>query len=321
MNVLVTGGAGFIGRWLVAKLLADKHHVWVLDNLLNGHEENLSEFISHKHFKDLIIGDYADAKIYKKFQKVRMDKCFHLAARVVVQDSLDKPMECFQNDVTGVMVLLEYLRKTHTGLVFVSSCMVYDLAKSKTKINENHPVKPASPYSAYKLAAEHIALSYHYAYQLPVTILRPFNTYGPFQKSTGEGGVISIFLRQLLEGVPLTIYGSGRQTRDFLYVQDCAEFISRAGFLKKTNGHILNAGTGVDVSVNCLAKMICTDDKQIVHKVHIHPQSEIMKLVCDQTKSKKMLGWCPQTRLDKGLAETKFWLREQLQKRMIFQKI
>ncbi|MCH7505612.1 NAD-dependent epimerase/dehydratase family protein, partial [PVC group bacterium] len=153
------------------------------------------------------------------------------------------------------------------------------------------------------------------------TILRPFNTYGPFQKSTGEGGVISIFLRQLLEGVPLTIYGSGRQTRDFLYVQDCAEFISRAGFSKKTNGHILNAGTGVDVSVNHLAKMICTDDKQIVHKVHIHPQSEIMKLVCDQTKSKKMLGWCPQTRLDKGLAETKFWLREQLQKRMIFQKI
>src|SRR4029079_9165278 len=113
-------------------------------------------------------------------------------------------------------------------LVVMSTCMVYSLAAGDRGIAEDHPLRPASPYAASKIAADMLALSYFHAYRMPVTVVRPFNTYGPFQKSNSEGCVVSIFLKRDIANDPLLVKGSGEQTRDLLYVSDCAEFVVRA---------------------------------------------------------------------------------------------
>jgi len=138
-----------------------------------------------------------------------------------------------------------------------------------------------------------------------VTILRPFNTYGPYQKSTGEGGVVSIFIHRELNGESLNIYGDGEQTRDFMYVEDCAEFVVRAAMSDRCSGEIINAGFGKDVTINELAYLICKDKSRIKHIEHLHPQSEIPKLVCDRKKAKKILGWEPQFSLEEGIERTR----------------
>ncbi len=230
-----------------------------------------------------------------------------------MQESIDHPVEVFQSDVAGTLLLLEQCRKHGTRMVFVSSCMVYDAAAADGAIDENHSVKAASPYAAAKLSAEHLVMSYHHAYGLPSVVLRPFNTYGPFQKSNSEGGVISIFLEREIGGGELEIYGDGTQTRDLLYVEDCARFIAEAGFSEKAVGRTINAGTGADISVNELAELICRDGPRIKHVPHIHPQSEIMKLCCDNSSAKALLGWEPATSLEDGISKTRRWLQKRSQ--------
>lgn len=188
--------------------------------------------------------------------------------------------------------------------------MVYDMALASEAIDEEHSVMPMSPYAASKLAAENMALSYYHGCGLPLTILRPFNTYGPLQKVNMEGGVVSIFIQRNLENKVLKVFGDGTQTRDLLYVEDCADFIVKAAFSDKLNGEILNAGFGEDISINDLALMIAKDPKKIVHVEHHHPQSEIQRLVCDYSKAKALLGWAPKTSIEEGIKKTEEWLKE-----------
>jgi nucleoside-diphosphate-sugar epimerase len=310
LNILVTGGAGFIGRWVVKKLLSDNHNVWVLDDLSNGREENIKEFKNYPNFKAFIKGDIKDNDILEKLFNNKFEICYHLGASINVQDSIDDPKTTFDNDVIGTFNVLELCRKNNTKMVFMSTCMVYDRANDETGITELHPTKPASPYAGSKIAGENMVLSYWYAYKLPTVVVRPFNTYGPFQKTGGEGGVIAIFLKKALNGEELFIYGTGEQTRDFLYVEDCAEFVVQAGYSNKANGEIINAGSGRDISINDLALLIAEDEKRIKHVPHIHPQSEIMKLLCNYNKANRLLGWKPNHSLEAGIAKTKSWIEE-----------
>jgi nucleoside-diphosphate-sugar epimerase len=124
-----------------------------------------------------------------------------------------------------------------------------------------------------------------------------------------EGGVVSIFVRSLLEGEPLKIFGDGTQTRDLLFVEDCAEFIVKAAFTEKAVGEVINAGSGNDIEINDLAVLVCKDAERIRHVKHHHPQSEIPKLLCDYTKAKELLGWKPKTSLEEGIEKTKAWIR------------
>jgi len=186
--------------------------------------------------------------------------------------------------------------------------MVYDRASTPEGISEEHPTLPASPYAASKLAGEALTLSYFHAYGLPTTVIRPFNTYGPYQRSVGEGGVVAIFTRRSLVGEPLRIYGDGTQTRDLLYATDCARFVCDALASDAATGRILNAGTGHDVSVNELAATIEPDTSRIVHVEHIHPQSEIARLRCDARQAAELLGWQPEVSLADGLARTREWM-------------
>ncbi|HSL76150.1 MAG TPA: NAD-dependent epimerase/dehydratase family protein [Candidatus Limnocylindrales bacterium] len=310
MRVLVTGAAGFIGRWVVGALLDDGHEVLPIDNLVTGDERSLDDFAARPGMRAFEHGDIRDAAACRRWVE-QVDAVAHLAASISVQESIDDPVTTFENDVVGTFNVLEAARATGARMLFMSTCMVYDRA-DRGGIDETHPTKPASPYAASKLAGEALTLSYHHAYGLPTTVIRPFNTYGPFQRSVGEGGVVAIFTRRSILGEELRIYGDGTQTRDLLYVEDCARFVVQALTSDRAVGRILNAGTGVDVSVNELAALIEPDPSRIVHVPHIHPQSEIAVLRSDPTQAGEMLGWQPTVSLPEGLARVRSWMEERL---------
>jgi nucleoside-diphosphate-sugar epimerase len=314
MRVLVTGAAGFIGRWVVAELVDRGHEVLAVDNLVAGERSNLTDIEGRPGFLGFVEGDVRDAEACRLWIASLGPGAAvaHLAASISVQDSIDDPATTFDNDVVGTFRLLEAAREHGARFLFMSTCMVYDRADTPEGIGERHPVKPASPYAASKLGGEALSLSYGHAYGLPVTVVRPFNTYGPFQRSVGEGGVVAIFTRRSLLGETLNIYGDGTQTRDLLYVTDCARFVVDALLSDAAAGLLLNAGTGQDVSVNELAAAIEPDPSRIAHVAHIHPQSEIPVLRCDPREAARVLGWRPEVTLTEGLARVRAWMDERL---------
>lgn len=308
-TIAVTGAAGFIGRWVVAELLDRGYEVRGLDDFSNGSTRNISEFDENESFT-VLDGDVRDQSDIERLFVGDLAACLHLAAEIDVQESLDDPGSHFETNVIGTHRVLEACRRADVRLAIVGTCMVYDMARSASGIDETHPVKPTSPYAGTKLAAENLAESYYHGYDLPVTILRPFNTYGPYQKTGMAGGVVSIFTSRDLNGEPLKIFGDGSQTRDLLYATDCARFIVDATFNDATIGEVINAGTGTDVSVNELAELISSEDTDVKHVEHHHPQSEVQKLLCDPTKAKKLLGWEPTVSLEKGVSKLRDWLRD-----------
>lgn len=336
MKALVTGGAGFIGRWVVARLLDDGHEVLSLDDYSNGRAENLRELEGKKGFLGAVRGDIKDPGcLAEVFGGTTWDVIFHLGASIHVQKSIDDPEPTFRNDAEGTFRVLEAARRQYFRLngldpdtrafdferdvpklkdrrprvACMSTCMVYDLA-GNAAISENHPFRPASPYAASKIASDMLALSYFHSYRMPTVVVRPFNTYGPYQKSNSEGGVVSIFLKRDLAREPLLVKGAGTQTRDLLYVEDCAEFVVSAAMSEAAEGQVLNAGTGSDVTINDLAKLCCSGDNKVTHVAHDHPQAEIAKLLADASRAKSVLGWTPRTKLEEGLAKTRRWLDE-----------
>ena len=311
MKVLVSGAAGFIGRWVVGELLGRGHTVLPIDNLVAGDVTNLDEYAGQPGLLPFEQGDVRDAAACRRWT-ADVDAVAHLAASISVQDSIDDPGTTFENDVVGTFQLLEGARASGARLLFMSTCMVYDRATTPDGIAETHPTKPASPYAAAKLSGEALTLAYFHAYGLPTTVVRPFNTYGPFQRSVGEGGVVAIFTRLSLRGETLRIYGDGSQTRDLLYATDCARFVCDALISDAATGRILNAGTGRDVSVNDLAAMVEQDPARIVHVEHIHPQSEIAVLRCDAREAGRILGWRPQVTLEEGLGQVRSWMAERI---------
>jgi nucleoside-diphosphate-sugar epimerase len=311
LNILLTGGAGFIGRWVAKRLLEDGHNVWILDDLSNGSEANIEEFRSARGLHAFIKGSIMDEALLKElFEAHQFDICYHLGASINVQDSIDDPRTTFNNDTVGTFFILEQCRKHNVKIVFMGTCMVYDRCNDEEGITEEHPTKPASPYAGAKISSENMVLSYYHAYGLPAVVIRPFNTYGPFQKTGGEGGVVAIFIKNKLEGKDLLIYGDGIQTRDLLYVEDCARFVVEAGYSAKADGQIINAGLGQDISINKLARLIVQDEKRIKHVEHIHPQSEIQRLLCCSDKAFRLLGWKPEVSLEDGLYRTEQWIEK-----------
>ncbi len=308
-SVLVTGGAGFIGRWIVKRLIADGHRVAVLDSLENGSRENLAEFVGHPFFLGLIVGCVEDPQAVNRAFAATPDICIHAAAQINVHESLLNPAKAVRANVQGTWQVLEQCRARKAKFVLLSTCMVYAELRDRPAMDEQYAVEPRSPYAATKLAAEALAHCYYRCYGLPVVILRPFNTYGPFQKPGAEGGVVSVFLTRKLQGQTLPLYGGGTQTRDLLYVEDCADFIVRAALEDAALGQVINAGTGREVSVRELAEQIA-GPQCVVPAPHPHPQAEIRRMCCAPEKAERILGWRPRFSLPEGLRHTEQWLKE-----------
>lgn len=307
MKVLVTGGAGFIGSNIVRLLLAEGHGVNVLDNLSSGYEANLHLFTGIRFVR----GDVRDPEAVCKGMD-GAEVVFHLAASVGNKRSIDNPVEDSEVNVLGTLKVLEEARRCGVRkVVFSSSAGIFGELKT-LPIKEDHPVEPDSPYGASKLCAEKMCLAYAKLYGLEVACLRYFNVYGPNQRYDAYGNVIPIFANNILQGIPLTIFGDGEQTRDFVSVHDVARANIDAAMTAKATG-VFNLGSGTRVSINRLAEMVADAAWVELDKRHAPPRKgDVRDSLADISWAQRTFGFAPSVDLRKGLEEYVAWLKGDL---------
>lgn len=301
MKILVTGGAGFIGSHLVDKLIKEGHKVVVIDNLSTGKKENINP--KAKFYKI----DIQDPGVSQVFKKEKPEIVFHYAAQIDVIKSVKNPIEDAKINILGTLNPLENCRKFKVKkFIFPSSVGVYGEAQY-VPITENHPLNPLSPYPITKLAIEKY-LNFYQTLGLDFVSLRYSNIYGPRQLSKGEGGVVAIFIDRLLRGERPVIYGTGEQTRDFLYIDDAVDAAIKA--LKAPSGAIYNTGTNQEITINNLLKKLSLELKTNPEPIFSSSRpGEITISRIDFQKIKKELNWQPQFDLDKGLKKTVEWFK------------
>ena len=298
-KVLVTGGAGFIGSHLTGRLIKEGHKVAVIDNLSTGKKENLNP--KAKLYKINI----CSPKIKQVFEKEKPEIVFHYAAQIDVRKSLEEPVDDAKINILGTINLLENCQKFKVKkFIFASSVGVYGEPKT-LPVKENHPLNPLAPYPIGKLAIEKY-LKFYQTQGLDFVSLRHSNVYGPRQISSGEGGVVAIFIDCLLKRGQPVIFGSGCQTRDFLYVADAVEAAVLA--LKASAGSVYNVGTNKEITVNNLLNLISKISGKKTKTIHkpFH-RGEIIKSRIDYSKIKKDLKWQPRYSLEEGLERTLKW--------------
>jgi dTDP-glucose 4,6-dehydratase len=313
MTVLVTGGAGFIGSNFV-KLHMKKHpddRVVVLDALTYcGNMDNFPEEILHSKDFEFIHGDIRDRKLVEE-TVARVDKVIHFAAETHIDRSIDNSDPFISTDVKGTQVLLEAARKHSVErFVHISTSEVYGTAE-ETPMTEEHPLKPKSPYAAAKCGADRLAYAYHVTHNVPTVIIRPFNNYGPNQFPEK---LIPLFITNAMENKELPVYGSGKNTRDWLFVDDCCEALDRALSidLEPLAGEVINLGTGRDYDVLTIAGLLLDalgKPGSLVRHVGDRP-GHVERLISSREKAERLLGWKPRTELEEGIERTVLWFRE-----------
>ena len=292
-EILVTGGAGFIGSHIVDKLLEKGLTVRVLDNLSTGEKDNLVQHKNNKSFQ-FIKGDIRNFDVVKK-AVAGVDAIIHEAALVSVTRSVEDPLLSNEINVTGTVNLLKACVDSHVKrFVLASSCAVYGDIKTLPN-HENLVPKPLSPYAADKLAAETYSKVFHDVYDLETVILRYFNVYGTRQKYGPYSGVISIYINSLLDNAPPLIYGDGKQTRDFVNIEDVVEANMNALSIQDASGEVFNIATGEATTINKLAKTLqVIMDKTDLKPVHKEPRpGDILHSFGDIRKASKKLGYKP----------------------------
>lgn len=310
MKILITGGAGFIGSHLSEKYTINGHTVLCLDNFMSGTLGNIRGLLKYKNFK-LINGDVLDFDLLEKVVR-DVDVIVHLAAQIHVDRSVLEPKLTYDINVFGTLNILELARRYDINrVIHASTSEVYGSAQY-VPMDETHPLNAPHPYGASKIAADRMCNAYIQTYGLDVCIMRPFNTFGPRQKDGGYGGVISIFVKRVLNGLPPIIYGDGMQTRDYTYVMDLVEAYDSVLNYDKMIMEPINFGTGMEVRIIDLAnKIICLCGKKgEIKPVHVAPRpGEVGRLVADYSKAKKLFRWKPKYTLDDGLKRFIEWYK------------
>lgn len=310
-EILVTGGAGFIGSHIVDRLLDEGFKVRVLDNLSTGEITNLAQHQNKKSFQ-FIEGDIRNFDLVKKTVK-GVDAVFHEAALVSVTRSVENPLLSNEINVTGTVNLLKACVDAHVKrFIYASSCAVYGDTETLPN-HENLAPKPLSPYAVEKLAAEKYAKVFHNVYGIETVSLRYFNVYGPRQKYGPYSGVISIFINRLLENKPPIICGDGEQTRDFINVKDVVEANMLALSKRKAVGEVFNISTGEATTINKLTETIQKImGKTSLKPVHAEPRpGDIKHSYGDISKARRNLEYKPKVQLEKGLSELVKWYSKQ----------
>ncbi len=302
-NILITGGAGFIGSHTADLLILNGYDVTVLDNLSTGSKLNVNKKAK------FIFGDILNIdKNMSKFKDI--DAVIHCAAQISVNKSIKQPTYDANINIIGSLKLLEVCRKLSVKkFVFASSCAVYGL--QQRFVSESHIEKPENPYAIGKRSVEMYMDFYNRQYDIECASLRYANVYGPRQNYFGEAGVVTIFINQLLRNNKPAIFGDGNQTRDFIYVEDVA--LANLLTLKKKTLDKLNIGTGKETTINNLLSKI----KLLLGKEKINPvykavrNAEVRFSSLSIKLAKKELDWKPATELTDGLKKTIEWSKIQ----------
>ncbi len=290
---LVTGGAGFIGSNLVDQLVKKKHKVIVLDNFSTGRRSNLSHQIE-KNVKIIKIDISNNIYLDKYFKGV--DYVFHLAGIADIVPSIENPNKYFKSNVVGTLNVVQAAKKANIKkLIYAASASCYGIP-DKFPIKENAKINPMYPYAFTKWQAEELIMHWAKIYNFPAISIRFFNAYGPRSRTSGAyGAAFGVFLAQRLANKPLTIVGSGNQTRDFIHVYDLVSGIIKAALSKKA-GKIYNIGSGKEVKINKIIKLIGG------RKVHIPKRpGEPNRSLADISKIKKDLDWQPKIKIEEGI--------------------
>ena len=297
MRITVTGGAGFIGSHLVDRLIEDGHTVQVIDNLYTGNKE----FVHSKaQFVEL---DIRDPNLYSVLEEFRPDYIFHEAAQTEVSTSMSDPMLDCDINLMGLINLLNAAVKLDVKkFLMPSSAAVYGNLDT-LPLNEEMIGNPSSFYGLTKLTTEHYLRIYHEAFGLPYICYRYSNVFGPRQGNGGEGGVISIFAKAIVQGSPIIIYGDGKQTRDFIYVDDVVE-ANILGIQHQVTG-IYNVSTGISSSINLLVDEFRNISGKDIEVVYDKPRlGDIRDSVLATDKSEKELLFTAKYNLHDGLIKT-----------------
>ncbi len=314
-KVLVTGADGFIGSHLAESLLEKGYDVkaFVLYNSFNTWgwldtfpKEKLKEI-------EIFSGDIRDPNGVKEAMK-GVDGVFHLAALIAIPFSYHSPDSYVDTNIKGTLNVLQTARSLETERVMVTSTSeVYGTAQY-VPIDEQHPFQGQSPYSATKIGADRLAESFYRSFDLPVSIVRPFNTYGPRQSARA---VIPTIITQLLAGQTEIKLGALTPTRDFNYVKDTADGFIAIAESDSTVGEEINIATGREISIGALAQEIIAqinpEAKIICDEDRLRPEkSEVNRLLGSNEKLKRLTGWSPKYTFEQGIAETIAWLRDHL---------
>jgi len=309
-NFIVTGGAGFIGSHLVEKLVEEGSNVIVIDDFSNGSLENL------KKVKDEVKIVRRDVSKFDGVDIKRdIDGIFHLACHPR-SFSLSDPIRDLVVNAMGMLRILGFAKRQKCKVIFTSNSGIYGEPRY-LPIDENHSLDPKTPYDANKLVAEHYCQIYNRTYGIPTAIARLATVYGPRQKVNIELGwkpVIAEFVSKILADKAPTIFGDGKQTRDFIYVSDVVEGLLRMYQSKEAEDEIFNLSTETETNINQLLEIV----NKLAHK-NIEPKhgppsiGDIRRMYISRSKCKTILGWKPKTSLIEGIQETMKWHKQFLQ--------
>jgi len=295
----VTGGAGVSGSALATRLAAAGHHVRVLDDLSAGDRGRLDPRVA------LTVGDIRDVpKLWSLLNGV--DCVYHLAARVSVPESVLYPVQYNEVNVGGTVSLLTAMRDAQVKrVVFTSSGAAYG-EQAEQPVRESAPLRPATPYAVSKMASEAYVQAIGELWGIETVILRIFNAYGPGQPlPPSHAPVVARFLKQATSGGSVVLFGDGRQTRDFVYIDDVVEALIRAGRAEGISRAILNVGCGVEVSIAGLVDTIeRVTGREVDRLVNSESKSGVSRLVADIALAQKVLGFAPKITLPEGLRLT-----------------
>ncbi len=312
-KILVTGADGFIGSHLVEHLVQQGHAIKAFCYYNSfGHSGWLSNIDSNiKAQIEFVYGDIRDFDCVLNAAK-GCHSIFHLASLIAIPYSYNAPRSYVDTNITGTLNVLMAARAQETAVIHTSTSEVYGTAEY-VPIDEDHPLKAQSPYSATKIGADQLALSFYASYNLPVSIVRPFNTFGPRQSARA---IIPTIITQLVNGITELSLGAIESTRDFTYVEDTVKGMTSFLNNNETFGKVINLGTGYEISIKDLALEISKIlGKTISFKVdpdRLRPEkSEVMRLCSNNSLAEKLLKWKPQNNslegLRKGLEYTIKW--------------